>query len=144
MRPGAFRPSSWSWTTAAAVVIVIGLIVPITAAATALEPPRVATTSGAWEGTAEIVGRGWVLAAIPSALAFLVAWRVRRRQEDRDLEGAAGFGVTSVAVLGCALLIGILRVPGHPEPRLVALTAMFVVGLALLGASLWLRHVPRR
>jgi len=144
MRPGAFRPSSWSWTTAAAVLIVIALIFPITMTATALEPPRVEITSGEWEGTAEIVGRGWLLAAIPSALALLVAWRVRRRQGDRDLEGAARFGVTSVAVLGFGLLIGILRVPGHPEPRLVVLTGLFIVGLTLLGASLWLRHVPRR
>ena len=144
MRPGTFRQSSWSWTTGAAVLLVIGLIFPITMTATALEPPRVEITSEEWEGTAEIVGRGWLLAAIPSSLALLIAWRVRRRADDRDLEGAAGLGVASVAVLGLALLIGILRLPGHPEPRLVVLTALFISGLALLGASLWLRHVPRR
>lgn len=144
MKPGTFRQSSWSWTTLAAVLLVIGLILPITTTASALEPPRVGITSERWEGTAEIVGRGWVIAAIPSSIALLVAWWTRRRREERDLETAAALGVASVTVLGCALLVGILRLPRHPEPRLVVLTALFVVGLAFLGSSLWLRHVPRR
>ena len=143
MKPGTFHQSSWSWTTLAAALLVIGLTFPITTTASVLEPPTVPIGSPAWEGTAEIVGRGWLLAALPSSIALLVAWRLRRREDERDLEAAAALGLASVVVLAVGLVIGLLQVPRHPEPRLVVLTALFIVGVVLLGASLWLRHVPR-
>jgi hypothetical protein len=141
-----FRPSRWSWTTLASGLLIVALIFPITSAATALGPilePTWAEDVGSGVGVPEVVGRGWLLAAVPSALVILAAWRFRRRGHEGDLRSAAALGLASVAVLGVGVLIGLLGLPQDPEPRLVLLTALFVVGAVLLGASLWVRHVPR-
>jgi hypothetical protein len=156
-RPGAtrsprrgdrFRPSRWGWTTLASGLLIVALIFPITSAATALgpilEPTWTGGDLGSGVGVPEVVGRGWLLAVVPSAVVILTAWRLRRRGDEGDLRSAAALGLASVAVLGIGLLIGLLRLPPDPEPRLVLLTATFIVGAVLLGASLWVRHVPRR
>jgi len=141
-----FRPSRWNWTTLASILLIIGLTYPITSTATALAPflePTWRGDRGSGVGIPEVVGRGWALAVLPSAIVLFAAWRIRRRGDEEDLRSAAAFGAASVAVLAVDLLIGLLELPRHPEPRLVVLTTLFVVGVVLLGTSLWVRHVPR-
>ncbi len=125
------------------MLLLIGLTFLISSATADVAAFLERALPGSRAGVPEVIGRGWLLAALPCATVILVAWRLRRRGDEEDLRSAASLGVASIVVPSVGLVIGLLRVPHHPEPRLVLLTALFIVGLTLLGASLWLRHVPR-
>ena len=142
-RCASFRPSRWSWTTSASVLLLIGLTFLVASATADVAAFLERALPGSRAGVAEVIGRGWVLAGLPCAIAILAVWRLRRRGDEEDLRSAAALGVAAVTVPGLGLLIGLAQVPHHPEPRLVLLIATFVVGVVLLGCSLWLRHVPR-
>jgi hypothetical protein len=140
-----FRPARWAWTTITAVVLlilqgfaVVGLGVDVAESqAQRLVEARFHPT------VLEAFERGFAIALVPVLLVAVVVWRLRKEGTEVDQRAAAAFGVLAVLTLVLGLVCAFLHVPESQGARLSVETALWVLGGALLVASVWTRHVPR-
>ena len=145
----AFRPARWAWTTITAYVLLVlqslaivflaGDFVESEARRLGINPveARLQPT------VPEAFERGFAIALVPVILVAVIVWRLRKKRAEVDERAAAAFGFLAVVVLLLGLACALFHLPEAQGPRLSVETALWVVGAALLAASVWMRHVPR-
>ena len=145
----AFRPARWAWTTITAYVLLVlqGLAIVFLAGDLVESEARrlgINSVEARYQPTVlEAFERGFAIALVPVILVAVIVWRLGKKGTEVDERAAAAFGFLAVVVLLLGLACALLHLPEAQGARLSVETALWVLGAALLAASVWMRHVPR-
>ena len=135
-----FRPARWAWTTITAWLLLVLQGFAVIGRGIDLGS---GSDEARWAAVLDAYERGFAIAVVPVILVAVIVWRLRKKGTEIDERAAAAFGVLAVVVLVLGLACALFHLPEAQEARLSVVTALWVLGAALLAASVWMRHVPR-